>query len=241
MTVTESYQAHLRNLLATSGKTAAGMLQFQHMTCGASKANAMGVYSRRRLCTRTANRITKIAAVLLGLMGAASAQNLSSSNVFAGYSFIGANLSSGQHANLNGWKVSAEKKYLPFFGIVADFSGHYGSKDLPLNSCTGSSQAQCLVSSSVSEHYFQAGVRGSYATERIRPFFELLFGAVHISESGPGLSNSNNSFVETLAAGLDGRITRRLGWRADAGLVKTGSFFFQQNSVRASTGLVFYF
>jgi len=186
------------------------------------------------------------ATVLFCLASAAFAQNfssndLSSSNVFAGYSFIGANLYTGEHADLNGWNVSAEKKYLPFFGVVADFSGHYGSKDLPASSCTGTAQVQCLVPSSVSEHYFQAGVRGSYAILRVRPFVEFLIGAVHTAESGPGLSNSKTVLEETLAFGIDYRLTRLFGWRLDAGWVETGSFTTKQNSVRASTGLVLRF
>ncbi len=200
---------------------------------------------RKHRYMRSLSRIARTA-VFFCLAGAAFAQNvssnsLSSSNVFAGYSFIGANLYTGEHANLNGWNVSAEKKYLPFFGVVADFSGHYGSKGLPASSCTGSAQAQCLVPSSVSEHYFQAGVRGSYATARVRPFMEFLIGAVHTAERGPGLSNSKTVLEETLAFGFDYRLTSLLGWRLDAGWVETGSFTTRQNSVRASTGLVIRF
>lgn len=155
---------------------------------------------------------------------------------------MAANLFSGQHANLNGWDVSAEKKYLPFFGVVADVGGLYGSKGLPASAaCAASSQATCQVNSSVSEYSFQAGIRGSYAAPKIRPFAELLFGAVHTIESGPGLSNSNNGFSASLGAGLDCRLTRLLGCRVVADYVVTGSFNARQNSVRASTGLVLRF
>ncbi|MGB8113603.1 MAG: hypothetical protein WCF22_07500 [Candidatus Sulfotelmatobacter sp.] len=172
--------------------------------------------------------------------GHAPAQNLSSSNVFAGYSFIGANLYSGQHANLSGWNISAEKKYLPFFGLIADFSGHYGSTDVPAHPpCP--SQGKCPVSAGVSEYYFQGGIRGSYAFRRARPFIELLFGAIRVSENNLGVSSSKNWFEETLDAGLDVRMTRRFAWRLDAGLVRSGSFTSQQNSLRASTGPVFLF
>jgi hypothetical protein len=75
----------------------------------------------------------------------------------------------------------------------------------------------------------------------VRPFAELLIGAVHTAETGPGLSNSKTVLEETLAAGLDYRLTRLLGWRLDAGWVETGSFTSRQNSVRASTGLVLRF
>jgi hypothetical protein len=190
-----------------------------------------------------------LVAVLPGIVGdafaqSASSNSLSSSNVFVGYSFIGANLFSGQHANLNGWNVSAEKKYLPYFGIVADFGGMYGSKDLPSSApCGPGSQAECLVNSSVSEYSFQGGIRGSYAAPTIRPFAEALFGAVHTGESGPGLSNSHTGFSETLGAGLDCRLTRLLGCRIDVDYIVTGTgaLIGRQNSIRASTGLVIRF
>jgi len=181
-------------------------------------------------------------ALSLPLLSSASAQSLSSSNIFAGYSFLGANLYTGQHANMNGWTLSAEKKYLPFFGVVADFSGHYGAAAVPVSCAVDAVQGgSCMANASVSEHYFQGGIRGSYATKRVRPFAEFLVGAVHISESGAAVGNSRNTFCETLAAGLDFRIAQRLGWRTDADFVKSGSFVSQQNSVRASTGLVFLF
>jgi hypothetical protein len=199
---------------------------------------------RERRCVRIISKMALSAIAfffaVLCFARAASAQDLNSNNIFVGYSFLASNLFSGQHANLNGWNVSAEKKYLPFFGVVADFAGLYGSKNLPSSSsCAGSSQ--CLVHSSVSEYSFQAGIRGSYASKTVRPFAEALFGAVHTGESGPGLSNSNNGFSATLGAGIDCRLTRMLGCRVNAYYIVTGNFTARQNSVGASTGLVFRF
>ena len=178
------------------------------------------------------------------MAGAAFAQsstnNINTNNIFVGYSFLASNLYSGQHANLSGWNVSAEKKYLPLFGVVADISGLYGSKNVPLN---GSCANACLVPSSVSEYSFQGGIRGSYANAKVRPFGEALFGAVHTVESGPGLSNSHNGFSATLGAGIDCRLTRVLGCRVNVYYIVTGTFGItdRQNSVGASTGLVYRF
>lgn len=170
-----------------------------------------------------------------------AAQSLSSSNIFAGYSFVGANLYTGQHANLNGWNVAAEKKFLPFFGVLADFSGHYGSTDISSRAACPASSSGCVVSSSVSEHYFQGGIRGSYATKWVRPYADLLLGAVRVTEGGPGVAVAKNGFEATLGAGVDVRIAKRFAWRIDGGYVRTGSFIAQQNSLRASTGPVFLF
>jgi hypothetical protein len=172
------------------------------------------------------------------LAGTASAQNMNSSNIFVGYSFLGSNLFSGQHANLSGWNVSAEKKYLPYFGVVADFLGLYGSKNLPASaSCT----APCLVASNISEYGFQGGIRGSYGASTVRPFAEALFGAIHTSENGPGLSLSNTGFSATLGAGVDCKLTRMLGCRVDAYYIVSGNFNARQNSVGGSAGLVLRF
>lgn len=193
---------------------------------------------RRRL--RTLNRIAF--SFFLSLGGAAYPQNVQKpnpSNIFFGYSFLGDNLFSGQHANLNGWDLSAEKKYLPFFGLVGDVSALYGSKDLPAT-CAGSSTG-CLVPVGIRQYTFDLGIRGSYATKTVRPFAEALFGEVHTTENGAGISNTNNGFDSMLGGGLDCRISRLLGCRVDIDYIVTGNFQVRHNSIRASTGLVFKF
>jgi len=156
--------------------------------------------------------------------------------LFGGYTFM--HNDNRPDANLNGWAVSAEKKFLPYVGVVADFSGDYGSKNLPAIAPCPSFPAQCLVNSSVSEHFFQGGLRGSFVVSRVRPFVEVLFGAVHLSESGPGVSNSRNLFTETFDAGFDCRVTHRLGWRLDVGVVESGFETTKEESFRGSTGVV---
>lgn len=189
---------------------------------------------------RILSTVAALACFLSALPRPASAQDISQSNVFVGYSFLADNLFSGQHANLNGWNISAEKKYLPFFGLVGDVSGVYGSKDLPgsTSTCGG---AGCLVPSSISQYTFDVGIRGSYATHTVRPFAEAMFGEAHTTESGPVLSNSNNGFDALLGAGIDCRLTRSLGCRSTLDYIVTGSFNVRHNSIRASTGLVFRF
>ncbi|MFY9740378.1 MAG: outer membrane beta-barrel protein [Candidatus Sulfotelmatobacter sp.] len=196
--------------------------------------------ARSRSLLSTLGRISLFTA-LLGTAAASCGQDLNSSNVFAGYSFLGANLFSGQHADLNGWNISAEKKYLPFFGVVGDVSGLYGSKDLPAT-CAGGS-GKCLADSSIGEYTFDLGIRGSYGTKTVRPFAEALFGEVHTTENSAatGFSKTNNGFDSMLGAGIDCRVTRRLGCRVDVDYIVTGTFVVRHNSIRASTGLVFYF
>jgi hypothetical protein len=204
--------------------------------------NAFGAGQR---CPRALNKIALLAFFFAGMARAAFAQgpvqNPNPSNIFVGYSLLGANLFTGQHADLNGWNLSAEKTYLPFFGVVGDVSGVYGSKDLPGSRACSDSSATCLVHSSVSVYTFDLGVRGSYAAKAVRPFGEALFGEIHTTEYGPGLSNTNNGFNAMLGAGLDCRITRLLGCRVDVDYIVSGNFNVRHNSIRASTGVVFRF
>jgi hypothetical protein len=195
---------------------------------------------RVRQRPRTLYAVAVAAVLLPALCRAASAQDMSQSNVFVGYSFLADNLFSGQHADLSGWDLSAEKKYLPFFGLVGDVSGVYGSKALP-GAAGACGSAGCLIPSNISEYTFDVGIRGSYATHTIRPFAEALFGEAHTTESGRGLSNTNNGFDALLGAGFDCRLTRRLGCRTTVDYIVTGTFYQRHNSIRASTGLVFRF
>ncbi len=216
-------------------------------------ANAPEKKEEKPICARgttqelmqALNRVGLLAAMLFWLAGAGWAQtastsnSLASSNVFAGYSFIADNLFSGQHADMSGWHISAEKKYLPYFGLVGDISGLYGSVN---SMCAASYPGQCLAHASVSEYTFQTGIRGSFAASTVRPFAEALFGAARTGESGSGLSNSNLGFAATLGAGIDCRLTRMLGCRLVVDYIVTGNFAnARQNSIRASTGLVFRF
>src|SRR5215467_7682701 len=77
----------------------------------------------------------------LFLVSIASAQVPTSGNVFVGYSFendssstLNLNLS---RPNLQGWEGSLEGKIFPHLGIVADFSGHYGSETFTLATPAG--------------------------------------------------------------------------------------------------------
>jgi len=123
---------------------------------------------------------------------------------------------SGSASNLSGWNVSVEKKYLRYFGAVADFSGQYGG---------------------VSQNNFLFGLRGGASIGRFRPFAEALVGAVHARESGSAASTSDTSFAEALGVGADFRLARLLSWRSQADEVKTGSPGIERRNLCLSSGL----
>jgi len=151
-------------------------------------------------------------------------------DVFFGYSHMGAvhcqmrysgaatacDPFSAQAANLSGWNVSVEKKYLHYFGAVADFSGQYGG---------------------VSQRNFLFGLRGAASVGRFRPFAEALFGAVHVQEKASTMSISETSFAEALGVGIDFRLMRLLSWRIQADEIRTELTAVEQHNVRLSSGL----
>ena len=185
-----------------------------------------------------------LSVMFLGLL---SYGQVPSGNVFIGYSYFNADLASGNRTSLNGWNGSVEGKVLRFIGLVADFSGHYGSPGIESSGiCTappGSLPGACLTIGSVSasEHNFLFGPRVSVTVGKLRPFAHVLIGAAHLSENATGLSNSSTSFANAFGGGLDYHLIPLISWRIQADALQTRFFSGTQNNVRISTGLVFHF
>jgi len=119
-------------------------------------------------------------------------------------------------SKLAGWNVAVEKKYLRYFGVVADFSGQYGG---------------------ISQNNFLFGARGGASIERVHPFAQVLFGAVHVHQTGSPTLNSETSFAEDLGMGADFRLLRRLSWRNQVDEIKTGAPNFERRNLRLSSGV----
>jgi hypothetical protein len=157
------------------------------------------------------------------------AQFPKSGDVFFGYTHLGASHCenpfsgatvgcdpfSSKGSVLSGWTLTAEKKYLRYFGAVADFSGLYGG---------------------LSENNFLFGIRGGASLGRFRPFAQALFGAVHVRGNFAAGPESNTSFAEDLGVGVDFRVTHLLGWRTQTDELKTGAPNFERYNVRVSSG-----
>jgi len=124
---------------------------------------------------------------------------------------------SKQIDSLSGWNTSVERKYLRYFGLVADFAEQY---------------------SNLNETTFLFGLRGGASLWGIRPFAEVLVGAVRIQQSG---LPPNMSFAEALGVGTDVRLTHQVGWRIQADDVRTELTSIQQRDLRISSGLLLHF
>ena len=166
----------------------------------------------------------------------ANAQIPTAGNVFAVYSYFNTNLSTLDRANLNGWEASLEGKVFPWVGIVADFSGHYGSQNFP--AVCQPFGGSCAVNANFNERDVLFGPRVSMSVGKFRPFAEALFGVGHVNANAVG---SDTKFETGLGGGLDYRIFRPIAWRFQGDYIQTRFFSTTQNNVRLSTGIVLRF
>ncbi len=180
-------------------------------------------------------KIGLIVFVLALLSGLASAQIPTSGNVYVGYSYYNTDLSGGR-SSFNGWTASGEGKIFPFIGIVGEYTGTYGSENIPLIACAATFCPTTNVS--LHEQTFLFGPRVSVSVGKIRPFAEVLIGGAHLSaNNGVG---SDTSFATAIGGGIDYKIIRPVAWRLQVDYVQT-RFSGTQNNVRVSTGIVIRF
>jgi len=167
------------------------------------------------------------------LVGLASAQ-VPSGNVFFGYSYENTNSTTlnliSNRPNLNGWEASLEGKWLPWIGIVADVSGHYGSENF------SSSSGTINVTGHEQEYLF--GPRVSIPVGKFTPFAEGMVGLAHIHTGGSIPGPSNTSFASALGGGLDYRLLKPIALRAEGDYIHTSFFSAGQNNLRLSFGVV---
>lgn len=164
-------------------------------------------------------KLRRLALILFAFAPALHAQYfLPKANVFLGYSYNHMDFGQGVTRNLNGYEFSGEGQVLPFLGLVADYSGHYGSNSLH-------------------EQNFLFGPRVSATVGRFTPFGQILFGAAHLGSIG----SSDTSFAQAVGGGLDYHLSGPLAWRNQIDYLRSSLYNGTQNNVRLSTGLSFRF
>jgi hypothetical protein len=126
------------------------------------------------------------------------AQDVPKAEIFGGYSWSG--------GNFHGWNASVTGNINKRFGIVADFSGHYGSDP----------GGPILVKQNA--HSFLFGPRLSFRGKRLTPFVYGLFGVTRFAESavisGQHLSAVSTGFSLAIGGGLDVKVNDRIAIRA---------------------------
>jgi hypothetical protein len=220
---------------------ARGSNQLQQKYC--SSQGSLGKFASQEI---SVCRISLVA-VFLWCLSALGYCQISSGNVFGGYSHLNANgLASLTGTGMNGFEGSAEGKIFPFVSLVGDFSwtfsGRPASISVPL--CVvppGGLPGGCLSApspSSVSESTFLFGPRASFRIKEFRPFVHALFGGAHVNESAFGATGSSTAFASAFGGGLDYRLTKRFSWRIQVDAVQTRFFSAGQTNARISTGVV---
>jgi len=164
--------------------------------------------------------------------------------VFGGYSYANADNPQNvpNRVNLNGWNSSLAVNFNRTFGIVGDFSGHYGSADSSiLAQCVNGGICSNSFKLTTKTHTFLLGPQVSFRAGRATPFAHALLGAAHTNISSLSSSDSSTGFATALGGGLDYNVTHRLGWRVQVDYLQTRFFSTTQNDFRLSTGPVFRF
>ena len=138
---------------------------------------------------------------------------------------------------VNGWEGSLEGNLVPWVGIVADLSGHYGSQNFP-TACPVIPGPCLPVNLKVNEYNALFGPRVSVSVAKIRPFAEVLIGVGHVSAHSAG---SDTSFATGVGGGFDYHLFPLLAWRVEGDYVTTRFFSATQNNLQLSTGIVFRF
>lgn len=152
------------------------------------------------------------------------AQDVPKVEVFGGYSWAG--------GNFHGVTTSVTGNVNKWFGVTADFSGHYGREQ----------EGAILVSKDA--HTFQAGPRFSRRGKRFTPFVYALFGATRFHQSatvsGQHLSEADTGFTSTFGGGLDVTVSKRVAIRAfQIDYFRPNFFGEAHNRARVAFGVVF--
>jgi opacity protein-like surface antigen len=182
-------------------------------------------------------------ALILALLSGAAAAQVPSGNIYFGYTYYNTDLSLSR-GDLNGFQATLEGKVLPMLGIVADFTGHYGSLNFPVFCSLCSSP----TTASANAHQYEAmfGPRVSFPAGRFRPFAEFEIGVGHVTTNGgtPNLIlgfGSDTSYATALGGGLDYKIFSHVAWRLEGDYVRTHFFGTGQDNYRFSTGIAVHF
>jgi len=172
--------------------------------------------------------------------------------VFGGYSYFRGD----GGGNLHGWNAEITGNLNRWFGVTADFSGHYNSNssslvanvpEIPIFSSS--------VDASTKVHNFLFGGTFSHrGSESLVPFAHALAGfsrtdvngTAVVTGLGPTLttrfSGNDTGFAAAFGGGLDVKLTRSFAFRvvqADYLLTRFGRG--TQSNARISTGIVFRF
>jgi len=165
-----------------------------------------------------------------------------SGNAFFGYSYSGGQVFNpgpiGVH--MNGWEGSAEGKFLPWLGAVADLDWHYGGTRVTC-SAVGPNCPSLRFRLNGSRESLLFGPRVSTEFGKYTFFAQFLLGLTFQSVAAGTNSRSDRSFSDAFGGGVDYKLLQSVAWRGQVDWVQTRLFRGSQSNVRISTGVVFRF
>jgi opacity protein-like surface antigen len=168
-----------------------------------------------------------VVALLLLAQPQAAAQETPKAELFGGYSYAG--------GNFHGWNASITGNVNKWFGVVADFSGHYGGS----GDEDGFSERQRV-------HSYLFGPRVSARRKRLMPFAYALFGASNLRTELTGFGQrfifSDTGFSLVAGGGLDIKVNDRVAVRAfQLDYLRARFFGETENRGRLAFGIVLRF
>jgi len=159
------------------------------------------------------------------------------------------------HPGFNGWNASGQYNLNSWFGVKADFSGHYGTLLTATFPTVIVPSVFHFSSPSESSYNFLFGPAVSYRRHAYIPFAHALFGVNHVSfgsvtvapglpSPGPTFSlNSETHFAFALGGGVDIKVSRhvlvRPGQLDYLEVSSSGNGSGHQNNFRFSAGVVY--
>lgn len=169
-------------------------------------------------------RLTLLAIVLFSGYATSIAQSEKKPEIFAGYSFesidtgirsadlTGTTTTLDNRFKVNGVNLSAASYFTKRFGVAADFSAHFNSRD----DTFGTTSAQ----SKFSLYNITGGPQFRFpGTSKFTPFAHALAGVArrNLTETLTGSTTSstdkNTSFTMNFGGGVDYSLSKRFAWR----------------------------
>ena len=165
-----------------------------------------------------------------------------SGNAFFGYSYSGGQVFNpgpiGVH--MNGWEGSAEGKFLPWLGAVADLDWHYGGATVTCNA-VGPNCPSLRFRLNGSRESLLFGPRASKDYGKCTFFGQFLLGLTFQTVATGSISTSDKGFSDAFGGGVDYKLLESVAWRGQVDWLRTRLFGGNQTNVRVSTGIVFRF
>ncbi|MEJ2007180.1 MAG: hypothetical protein P8Z30_03335 [Acidobacteriota bacterium] len=183
--------------------------------------------------------------LLFTLPQLARGQAIQGIEIFGGYSYLQNNLSTtyspfyfpltpfGSDFALNGWQASITEKATDWFGLVQEFGGYYGTKNL-----LGADNRFSTFSILSGPRFYYPGFKV------ITPFAHALFGydETAVKLRGTNIRATSGSYAMAFGGGLDAGARRGLAIRLfQFDYYRPRSFGSGQNDWRISAGIVFRF